>query len=241
MHLRNRIVILLSLLATAACAQSAVRMHMLASALPAVKLQRKLAEFPDRIGDWVGQDTPVTDPSYLYADDHLHRLFRLPKTGQQLVLWMAYSTHAADRRNNPEVCMTSHGHVEDPSCRRLVEVAGRGEPIQLYRFLQPTTGNGEWVFYWHYTLAPLEKLRELTPLQRRYHLSRHQFSSVSIEVFVPQWSADDLPAATEFVAEVDSLLREFLPPEAVRGSSRLPIKPVGDDVIHHRATPGRSR
>jgi len=179
----------------------------------------------------------VAYPRYLYADDHLHRLFQRTKSGQHLVLWMAYSEHAADRRNNPEVCMTSHGHVEDPASRRLIEVPGRGDPIQVYRFLQPTTGANEWFFYWHYTLAPLDKLRELTLLQRRYHLSRHQFASVSIEVFVPQWSADDLPAATEFVAEVDTWLLEVLPAGAVRGSSRLRIKPVGDAQIYRRASP----
>jgi hypothetical protein len=63
---------------------------------------------------------------------------------------------------------------------------------------------------------------------------------VSIEVFVPQWTDDDLPAATEFVTQVDAQLREFFPAEAIRGSSRLPIKPVGDDAIHRRAAPSRN-
>lgn len=241
MRFPTRIAILLGILATVACAQAAVRAHMAASTLPEVRLGHKLAEFPDQIDDWSGRDTPVSDPSFLYADDHLHRVYGLPQTGQNLVLWMAYSTHAVDRQNNPEVCMTSHGHVEDVASRQLVRVAGRGEPIQVYRFIHPTSGSSEWVFYWHYTLAPLEKLRELTPLQRRYHLSRHQFSSVSIEVFVPQRSDADLPGAISFVTAVDEQLRQFLPSEAVRGSARLPIKPVGDDVIHRRTNAAPSR
>jgi hypothetical protein len=60
-------------------------------------------------------------------------------------------------------------------------------------------------------------------------------------VFVPHRTDADLPSAISFVTAVDEQLRQFLPPEAVRGSARLPIKPVGDDVIHHRtnATPSR--
>jgi hypothetical protein len=85
---------------------------------------------------------------------------------------------------------------------------------------------GEWVFYWHYTL-PVRLDPRLGTLQRTYQRSRCQASSVTLEVFAPSRTPEDLQAAQQFVRELDTAIRQHVGSQAVRGSERSPVVVTG--------------
>jgi exosortase len=191
-----------------------------AGPLPALPLARPLAELPLVVGPWRGDDDPLLDQRLLYADEHLQRTYRHVERSQALSIWLAFSREGADRGHHPEVCMRVAGKPEDLPARRELVVDGGGAPIQRYRFGRP--GDYQWVFYWHYTLPPPED-SGVHPLQRLYQRLRKRPSSLTIEVFAPERSPDDVRYVEEFVRQIDETVRHHVGPAGVRGSRRLPV------------------
>lgn len=191
-----------------------------AGPLPVVPLKKPLTELPMRLGDWQGVDQEVSDPSFLYADEHLQRTYYHTGSGQTLSLWLVYSARGADRGHHPEVCMNVAGKPEDTPARRTCSLEGPGAPAQQYRFGRP--GDYQWVFYWHYTMLPPVG-KDVDELQRLYQRLRDRPSSLTAEVFAPEVGAEDGEAAQEFVRLVDQALRDHVGAEAVRGSQRSPV------------------
>ncbi|MCR4412361.1 MAG: exosortase, partial [Thermoguttaceae bacterium] len=191
-----------------------------AGPLPAVPLARPLAELPLVLGPWRGNDEPLRDQRLLYADEHLQRTYRHVERSQALSVWLVYSREGADRGHHPEVCMRVAGKPEDVPARRELAVDGGKAPIQRYRFGRP--GDYQWVFYWHYTLPPGED-SGVHRLQRLYQRLRKRPSSLTIEVFAPEYSPDDVRYVEEFVRQLDETIRPLVGPDGVRGSRRLPV------------------
>lgn len=242
----SRSLLLTGILACAVSAQLILGRHLDAvDHIPPAPLASPLVHFPLKLGAWHGRDMEIRDPSWLYADSHLHRTYVNSRRGQAVSLWMAYSQSGTDRKHNPEVCMPAHGKYEDVKQRQTLSpppVAGaataRGstagrhdEPIQQFRFIRPRGGRGEWVFYWHYTLIPQIDRQRFSPLQLHYQLRRWKPSSLTIEVFAPDIAPDDAAGAREFVLEVDLALQAHLPPGAIRGSHRSAIKLINEGGI----------
>lgn len=186
---------------------------------PAARPTAPLAELPTRLGEWTGEDRPI-DPQLDFADDALHRVYRHGSTGQQVVVWIAYSAVAADRGHHPQVCMAVLGKHESEQKRALLPLAGHDEPVQQMHFGQP--GEATWTFYWHYGLAD-GRAEKLDLLQQLYRRARRLPASVTIEVFSAQQSPRELHAAQQFVALLDAALQPLVGPEAHRGSRQLPI------------------
>jgi hypothetical protein len=144
---------------------------------------------------------------------------------------MVYSRSGVDRNHHPEVCMAVTGKPEDKTARQTCPVDGPGDPVQQYRFGR--AGDRQWVFYWHYTIMPPPN-ESLTAVQRLYQRLRRRPSSVSIEVFAPENSAEDAESAREFVRLVDAAVRDVVGPTAVRSSQRLPVTLVDPEHIAPR-------
>lgn len=160
------------------------------------------------------------DPRLRYADEHVNRTYIHEASGQSIHLWMAYSMKGADRGHHPEVCMAVAGQPEDTSVRQTLALPGHVEPVQQYRFGVP--GQRQWVFYWHYTL-PTAEPPNLDAWQRlRRRLVQRQ-ASITIEVFAPEYKAEDAELARDFVRLIDAALQAHLPVNARRGSTRDPV------------------
>ena len=70
---------------------------------------------------------------------------------------------------------------------------------------------------------------QLSGLQRQYQKVRRKPASVTLEVFAPEYSAEDAEFARQFVGLVDAVVRDHVGPTASRGSRRLPVVYVDPD------------
>jgi hypothetical protein len=95
--------------------------------------------------------------------------------------------------------------------------------VQQFRFGIP--GDRQWVFYWHYTLLP-PKSDKLSDLQFLYQRLHKRPSSITLEVFAPENTTEDVENAREFVRLMDAAIQPHLGPTAVRGSERNPVRRV---------------
>lgn len=221
MKLSSRAGLLIAFMAVAVVGQRALWAHLQVAAPPAsIPLQKPLAELPMQFGDWQGHDEPITDQRSQYADEHLQRLYVHGKTGQVVSVWLVYSGTGADRGHHPEVCLAVAGQTEDPTVRAILDAPGHVQPIQQYRFLAGS--RGQWVFYWHYTLPPPHDA-QLDALQDAYRRIRTRAASLTLEVFAPESSANDVEAARQFVRALDAAVQEHVGADAVRGSQRAPV------------------
>jgi|GEM_PF-420603 len=226
-RLGTRVAVLAGCLVAAIVGQEVLAGHLAAVAeTPAVPLREPLASLPLTLGEWRGQDMPI-DEEHLYADDHLQRTYVHPGRRQAVSAWVVYSATGADRQHHPEVCMAVAGQPEDLKVRQTLDVPGHPAPIQQYRF--GTTGRTQWVFYWHYTL-PGEQTAAESALQKFYRRVRHKPSSVTLEVFAPATTDEDLEGAHEFVRLLDAAIQKSLGPGAIRGSQRVPVTVIREDA-----------
>lgn len=204
--------------------QQLLRRHVEAAGpLMDMPLQIALDDLPLELGDWRGQDRPIEDERALYADQHLQRTYQHTQRPQSLTLWIVYSRDGEDRGHHPEVCMAVAGKPEDTAGRRTCVVPGHPVPVQQYRFGRP--GDQQLVFYWHYTLPPPDRA-EVDSIQRSYQQLRRRPSSVTLEVFAPEFSDEDAEFARQFVSLVDAAIQQHVGPSAIRGSQRLPVTVV---------------
>jgi exosortase len=215
-----RIALSVILVAGSLGAQWGLERHLKAAGLPLpAGLSRPLSELPFVLGGWHGRDLPIAD-EIRYADQHLKRAYYRPEGKQVLSLWIAYSETGADRQHHPEVCMAVAGQPENRQLRETLAVPGHPQPVQEYRFGR--TGRAQEIFYWHYTL-PLQRNSQADRVQHFYQQVHYRSASVTLEVFAPATSPEEITAAREFVHLVDAAVQEHVGPGANRGSRRLPI------------------
>lgn len=229
MPLDRRILYILGILAMGGAGFFAFTVYLeAAGSLPTVYLNQPLANVPRGLGDWVGKDLQA-DEDALYGDDHLYRAYTNTRTDQQITVWMIYSTVGKDRGHHPDVCMTVAGKQEDESLRQTFPVDGHPEPVQQYRFIDAE--GSQWVFYWHYTMLPPENAT-ISTMQRRYQRRHKRPSSLTIEVFAPERLEveGDVEGAREFVKLLDAEIQSFVGSNAVRGSKRIPVWVVDQDL-----------
>jgi hypothetical protein len=216
----HRFAIVLVVIVVALAAQGALLAHLeQGNRVTPGKLTRSLSEFPMAVGDWIGTDQPIEE-NLKYGDDHLQRVYRNYKTGQQLVLWMIYSQVGKDREHHPEVCMKARGLPEDPTARETVPAPGHAKPVQKYRYGHK--GEQQLVYYWHYRL-PSTNVEQLNLLQRTYRDARHPPASITIEIFAPQQSEGDEVGAKDFMLAVDEQMQPLVGESALRGNDRKPV------------------
>jgi len=218
-----RVAVVAGTLGIALATKTALFQHLQAAGpLPSVSLTKPLQCFPLSLERWTGLETPLTDPRFLYGDDHLSRVYQSGDRRQGFQLWMAYSAKGADRGHHPEVCMRAAGMPEDPRGRKSLPAPGHSQPIQEYRFVRAGEGESLAGFYWYYTLDP-PPAESASALQRAYQHFQHRPSSLTIEVFTRIMAEQDVVSAREFALAVDRAAQAILPPGAVRGSQRLPV------------------
>ena len=229
MPLATRVICLLVVLCGAAAGQAAIARRLSADAPPRPgTLRAPLAALPLELGPWIGEDRPIDDDRWLYADEHLQRIYRHRHTGQTVWLWMAFSTTGVDRGHHPQVCMAVAGRPEDRSIDPAFEAFDAAPPLAQFRF--GDDGDAQRVYYWHYTL-PSPDESGLDALGRAFWRLRQRPASLSMELAATEQS-------TEEIADVEALVRlialaidtNLAPANAQRGSRRLPVAIVTTDT-----------
>jgi exosortase/archaeosortase family protein len=225
-----RVAVVAGTVGIALAAKTALFQHLQAAGpLPSVHLTSPLQAFPFGLERWTGQEA-VTDPRFVYGDDHLSRVYQPGDHSQAFYLWMVYSATGEDRGHHPEVCMRAAGMPEDPRGRKSLPAPGHSQPIQEYRFGRAGEGEGLVGFYWYYTLEP-PAAESASALQRAYQRCQRRPASLTIEVFTRVVAEQDVRVARDFVLAVDRAAQAFLPAGAVRGSRRLPVFLVNEGSV----------
>ena len=234
MRIEMRVAIVAGTLGIALAAKTALFEHLQAAGpLPSVPLAGPLQAFPLNMQRWIGLDIPVTDPRFLYGDDHLSRVYQSVDRRQAFQLWMVYSAAGEDRGHHPEVCLRAAGMPEDPRGRNILPAPGYPQPIQEYRFGRAGEGESLAGFYWYYTLEP-PPAESASSLQRTYQHCQRRPSSLTIEVFTRVVAEQDVQLARDFVLAVDHAVQTSLPAGAVRGSQRLPVFLINEGGVRPR-------
>lgn len=196
-------------------------------------LREPLESFPRTLQGWTSQDLtperliPAAREFYREVDDRLYRTYELrndPDPGMNCSLWIVYARDGRDRSHHPLNCYKSSGYSEDPAGRGEVDVEGRTARIKRFAFLR--RGSPHFVYYWHYTLEPMDAA-ELAPLRLLHQRLRRHLPSVTVEVFTGAATSVQREQTEQFLREVDRRLAMLLPPGARLGSDSPPILVVG--------------
>jgi EpsI family protein len=106
-----------------------------------VRLPTPLASLPLAIGDWQGEDMPLSAGVQRIAgnDDFVNRQYVHRRSGQRVSLYVGYTARPRTMlRHRPTVCYPSAGFSLLGTRERLVPIAGQSRPVRLHAFLQPS-------------------------------------------------------------------------------------------------------
>lgn len=175
-------------------------------------LARPLAEFPDRIGPWVGADLAINPKivSDIKIDDYLQRVYTDP-SGERLVLWMSFSTRSTDQYHYPTVCMQGAGWREDESQRARLAADSPGAAT-MHRLWFAKPERAQLVYYWYYLIGEdgVDRwMRQFSQASRAFLRGRRN-ASLTVEVF-SQSQPPDAALLDEFARQVAERLREVVP------------------------------
>jgi exosortase len=181
-------------------------------------LKRPLAELPLRIGDWVGQDTPV-DPEVLeraQADDILSRVYEdRTRPGRRFAVWINYSRHGLNLRHSPEVCLPGQGYSKVEALCRTVPIGSpehAPRPITLLGYARGELVQRLGFWYYIFGEGALERfVRSLPITSRSSHGRTTRGSGLTVEIFCPGDSDPDGEALREFAGALSDRLEPMLP------------------------------
>ena len=221
-----RIILVTTILVVSLLAERLLRSHVLAAGSPpVVALAAPLAELPRAVGQFHGLDLRADDAATQFADAHLLRRY-VSDEGLSAIVWLAYSRDGSDRLHHPEVCMSVAGMPEDEDARTSVNPMRLGAPIQRYRFGNP--GNHTWIYYWHYTMRA-DRPVEQTSMQSLFQTLRYRPASLTVEVFAEDQPVQQTSKLDDFVVRLENVIQDFVGPNAVRGSGRVPVQVIRRD------------
>lgn len=178
------------------------------------KLKRPLTDLPMQIGDWLGTDDPA-DPQMIAdikIDEYLQRLY-IHSSGQQVIVWMSYSTRSADQYHYPTVCMQGVGWTEEEHERTYIEgIDGDLQQPSMYRMQFHRDGEIQSIHYWYYLLgeAPLDRWMRTLSQSSRAFLRGRRNGSLTVEIF-SQAQVPDNGRIGNFAKELAAALTAWLP------------------------------
>jgi len=113
---------------------------------------KPLSAFPTLIGNWQMVREGVLEQDekdVLRADDYLTRQYAAP--GKTASLFVAYfrSQRAGQTPHSPKNCLPGSGWSWSVSDTIHVDIAGRGQPIQINRYIVSKSDDHAVVLYWY--------------------------------------------------------------------------------------------
>lgn len=208
-----RFIILASLLAATAVVLFA---HDRSEIIPQAK---PLSAFPERIGEWVGDDQPIAPDirKVLGPGDFLSRTYRLGPDTPPVSLFLAYfpSQRTGDTIHSPKNCLPGSGWV--PVQIGRVTVPGINDrPMTINRYVVAKDGVQAVVLYWyqaHNRVTPSEYWAKWYLISDSVRLDRSDGGLVRV---VAQPGPDEdlrraQSRALSFVEELVPLLDGYIP------------------------------
>ncbi len=114
-----------------------------------VELPVPLSAFPEKIGQWVGEDVPIPKNIQRVAgnDAFLNRLFINNLNNQWANVYIAYTAHPRTMLGHrPQICYVAGGWVHDSTEQtKIISSTGREFPCLLHRFRRPSPETEETV------------------------------------------------------------------------------------------------
>lgn len=219
MLLRTRLMIALAILSVGAVGQLVLAQHLASLRNEqSASLAKPLAQFPERIGSWVGAELPA-DPTIIAdikIDDYLQRLYVHP-TGERVVLWMSYSRKSSDQYHYPTVCMQGKGWQEDEAardafCAYAAANDDDGRAANVMRMYFTKNRQSQAVYYWYYLIGedPVDRTMRRLGQTARAFLRGRRNASLTVEVF-SQSPRPNRQLLDEFVALVAADLDGWMP------------------------------
>jgi EpsI family protein len=182
------------------------------------ELRARLATVPLVLGDWVGQDVPVSTKIVEKAqtDDYLNRVYedrRAP--GRRVWLWMNYSRMGNNLRHSPKVCLPSGGwDIVESQCKVVTVPTSEGRALPVTRLAYAQGELVQGVGFWYYIFGEgrLEQyVRGLKISSRSSHGRTTRGSSMTVEVFCPGATDPDGEALCDFAAQLVTDIEPVLP------------------------------
>lgn len=214
MNVRKRVVLTLGILGLGLVAHAAMEQT---AAIERPALKRTLADVPMVIGEWQGQDEPISDDIVRQAqtDDYINRVYEHQRyPGQRVSLWINYSVNGLNLRHSPEICLPSGGWERVESLNEVVTLkdpAGTEIPISVLAYSKETTI--QRIGFWYYIFgegAIHKAIRGLPITSRSSHGRTTRGSSMTIELFRPQ-DEEHQELLADFAQNLMTELEPFLP------------------------------
>jgi EpsI family protein len=121
-----------------------------------IELPVPLSAFPLNIGDWRGEERPLTPEIEHIAgnDDYTHRVYLNRATGEGVFFYIAYSGRPATMiGHRPQVCYVGAGWINDASDPDVVaSTGGMRLPCLVHRFHMPPPQSSNVVVLNYYVL-----------------------------------------------------------------------------------------
>ena len=121
-----------------------------------ITLPVPLSDFPTRIGNWTGTDTPLSETIRRVAgnDDYLNRLYINKSNGQWVNVYIAYTARPRTMLGHrPDICYVGGGWVHDSTEQaKFISSFGRHVPCLIHRFHMPAPRNDAMVVLNYYIL-----------------------------------------------------------------------------------------
>ena len=178
-----------------------------------------LSQFARSIGDWrMVQDIPMEKEiqEVLKADDTLTRIYAKPD-GENASLYVAFfqSQRSGVAPHSPKNCLPGNGWVVFRDSKRLLDVPGRADPMEVNLYTIQKGDSKSVVIYWYQSrdrVVASEYKAKVFVVADAIRYNRTDTSLV--RVMVPYAGAGEAAAvktAEEFVRELSAPLSKSLP------------------------------
>jgi EpsI family protein len=142
-----------ALLLSALLAIQGAAFYGLSRRTEAVPAATPLARFPTAIGEWRMTREGEIEPDerdVLRADDYLTRQYAT-SSGKSASLFVAYfqSQRAGQTPHSPKNCLPGSGWTWSVADTIIVDIAGRGQPIEINRYIVAKGDERAVVLYWY--------------------------------------------------------------------------------------------
>lgn len=180
---------------------------------------RPLAELPQEFLAWRMVQEQALDPetqAVLRADDTVSRLYLDSTSGRSASLFVAYfkSQRAGQAPHSPKNCMPGSGWAPAESGVAAIRVPGRGEPIQVNRYVVAKGDQKALVLYWYQSrdrVIASEYAAKFYLVADAIRYNRTDTALVRVSVPLSGDEGAAARTAEEFVQSFFVSLRQFLP------------------------------
>jgi hypothetical protein len=181
-------------------------------------LRQHLTSIPKVLGNWVGEDEPVTPDIVERAQttEYIYRIYESQtQPGLRFTLWINYSAKGTNLRHTPEICLPSGGWTKiEAQTKVLSAAAPDGHEARITRLGYEQGELVKHVGFWYYIFGEgkLENfVRQLPITSRSSHGQTTRGSSMTVEVFYPGEYDSDGTVLRDFARFLLIALEPVLP------------------------------